>query len=289
MVARRWLGWGCALAMGCGAPEPVRSAPESPEPVAVASEAPQRHRITGTVVELRADDVVVIDHDPIPGVMDAMIMPFTVSDPLLLLGVDVGEKVRGTLVIGGGATRLVGLTVTEALPQAPTYLRPPQERTEVRIGQSFSRSELLLASGETLVLGEGQATEGGVGLTFIYTRCPLPEFCPLVTARFQALQEQLPAGARLVAVTIDPDHDSLEVLRAYGEKAQARPGRWDFARVPNEVLVGLAQQAGLGVHGKGTAITHDLVFLILSKEGRLVTRYRDFEWPMDEVVRLLGE
>jgi len=246
-----------------------------------------RHEVAGTVMELRGDDVVVIDHDPIPGFMDAMVMPFTVSDPMLLLGVDVGEKVRGTLVVGDGPTRLVGLTVTEALPAAPTLLRPPKDMVKVAEGTVFPRTEIPLAHGGKVVLGDGQATGGAVGLTFIYTRCPIPEFCPLVTARFQALQEQLPQGARLVAITIDPDYDSLAVLKAYGEKAHAEPGRWDFGRVPKEVLVGLAEQAGLTVHGKGTGITHELVFLVLDGEGTLVKRYNDFQWDMGEVVGLL--
>lgn len=262
------------LLVACG------SAPAEPKEPA----GPQRHVVTGTVMELRGDDVVVLDHDPIPGFMDAMVMPFVVDDPLLLLGVDVGEGVRGTLLVGDGPTRLVGLTVTEALPESPTYLRAPVEKREVPIGGQFPRTEVPLASGELLVVGEGQTTGGPVGVTFIYTRCPIPEFCPLVTARFQALQEQLPKGARLLAVTIDPDYDSLQVLKAYGEKAHAEPGRWDFGRVPKEALVGLAEHAGLTVHGKGTGITHELVLLILDGEGKVTARYEDFDWAMDEVV-----
>ncbi len=287
MMTERWLRpwrrWGAtlvAVSMGCAGGAP---APEAPEP-----SGPTRHVVTGEVLELRGDDVVVIVHDAIPGFMDAMTMPFLVDDPLLLLGVDVGEGVRGTLVVGDGPTRLVGLTVTDALPSAPTLLRPPKERLEAPVGAVFPRTEVPLASGGKMVLGEGQDAGGPVAVTFIYTRCPIPEFCPLVTARFQALQEQLPPGARLLAVTIDPDFDSLAVLKAYGEKAHAEPGTWDFGRVPKEVLVGFAEKAGLGVHGKGTGITHDLVLLLLDADGRLVKRYSDFEWEMAEVVGLLG-
>jgi len=282
---RPWRRWGAALvavSMGCGgAPLPEPSEPSQPS-------GPVRHVVTGEVVELRGDDVVVIVHDAIPGFMDAMTMPFTVDDPLLLLGVDVGEGVRGTLMVGDGPTRLVGLTVTEALPAAPTLLRPPKERLGAPVGEVFPRTEVPLASGGMMVLGDGHDAGGPVAVTFIYTRCPIPEFCPLVTARFQALQEQLPPGARLLAVTIDPDFDSLAVLNAYGDKAHAEPGKWDFGRVPKEVLVGLAEKAGLGVHGKGTGITHDLVLLLLDADGRLVKRYSDFEWEMAEVVGLLG-
>ena len=110
----------------------------------------------------------------------------------------------------------------------------------------------------------------------------------MVVARFVALQEQLPPGARLLAVTMDPDFDTRSVLSDFADQAGARPGRWDFGRVPKEVLIGVAEKSGLAVTGRGTAITHDLVMVILDAEGRVVKRYRDFDWDMTEVVGLLG-
>jgi protein SCO1/2 len=143
----------------------------------------------------------------------------------------------------------------------------------------------MLAAGGSTVFGEGQ--EGRVAVTFLYTRCPIPEYCPLTAARFGALQEVLPAGARLLAVTIDPEHDTRSVLRDYAASVGAVPGRWDFGRVPDEVLVGVAEKAGLRTDGKGTGITHDLVVIVLDEQGRLIRRFRDMKWEQDELVGLL--
>jgi protein SCO1/2 len=156
------------------------------------------------------------------------------------------------------------------------------------VGETFPSTPVLLAHGGVLTLGEGQDTGGPVALTFVYTRCPVPEYCPLVVARFQALQEQLPEGARLLAVTMDPDYDSAGVLRAFAEESAAVPGKWDFGRVPKEVLVGVAEKAGLAVHGRGLGISHDLVLVVLDAEGKVTARYDHFQWPLDELVGLLG-
>jgi protein SCO1 len=244
------------------------------------------HSFTGTVVELRGADVVVIDHDEIPGFMEPMIMPFTVSDAGLLVWVDLGEEVAGTLVVGPTSSMVTALTVTKELA-VPAPAEPVERGVAVEEGAMFPRTPVLLAKGRPLTIGEGQSSGGAIALTFIYTRCPIPEYCPLVVSRFQALQEQLPEGARLLAVTMDPDYDTASVLAAFGEEAGAVPGRWDFGRVPKEVLIGVAEKAGLAVHGRGTGISHDLVMVILDAEGRVVRRYRDFAWDMGEVVNLL--
>lgn len=255
--------------------------------------APQTFPVTGTVVEVR-DDAVVIAHDDIDGFMDAMTMPFFVDDPAVLPQLSPGDTVRGTLVLEGGS-RLVDLVVTSDSATAartgtvgePTE-RPPALKPgeSVPVGALFPATPVRLAQGAPITLGVGQ--RGAVALTFVYTRCPIPEYCPLVVSRLAALQPLLPERARIVAVTLDPEHDSRSVLADYGRAHGAIPGRWDFGRVPAEVLVGLAEKAGLKSHGKGLGITHDLLLLVLNADGRVVVRYRDMDWALDSVVEALG-
>jgi len=249
--------------------------------------SPMQYPVTGTVVEVRGNDVVVIDHDPIPGFMDAMIMPFHIDDPALLAGVDPGDLVRGTFVVGE-RSYLSSLQVTQEAPspeQPAGHAAPPPERGKVvPVGQMFPTTPIMLASGRPLTIGEHTDAGGPVALTFIYTRCPVPEYCPTVVARFQALQEQLPEGARLLAVTMDPDYDTRSVLKAFAADSHARPGAWDFGRLPKEVLVGVAEKSGLTVHGRGLDIAHDLVLVILGPDGTVRARYHHFQWDLAEVV-----
>lgn len=172
-------------------------------------------------------------------------------------------------------------------PEVPPAERPPvlAPGEAVAEGTLFPPVDASLAAGGTLTIGQGQ--QGRIALTFVYTRCPMPEYCPLVVSKLQGLQEVVPDGARIVVVTLDPDHDTKTVLRAFAETSGAVAGKWDFARVPNEILFGLAEKAGLQVHGKDTAITHDLVLLVLDDDGRLVRRIRGGAWDRNEVASLL--
>jgi protein SCO1/2 len=237
------------------------------------------------VIELRPPTELVIAHEEIPGFMEAMTMPFTLADPAELSSVGPGDLVAGTLVVGEEGTRLHDLVVTQKKPPAeePPTLAPGQFVPE---GAIFPSTPVILAEGSPVTLGQGQ--EGRWAVTFIYTRCPVPEFCPLVVSRLQALQPALPEGARILAITLDPEYDSRGVLREYAGKVGAKPGVWDFGKVPGEVLFGLAEKAGLKTAGEGLGIVHDLVLLVLDEDGRLVKRYHDMKWEQDEVVKLLS-
>jgi protein SCO1 len=255
--------WWLALGWGCGGGD-------------------QAFEVAGEVIEIRAPDRVVVAHDDIPGFMDAMTMPFRVDDPAVLAGLDPGDRIAGRLVVRSEGTVLRDLKVTAEAPETPPELAPGEAVPE---GKLFPSTPVRLAVGSPVTIGQGQ--EGRWAVTFIYTRCPIPEYCPLVVTRFQALQRALPEGARLLAITMDPEHDTRSVLRAFGEEAGAVPGRWDLGVVPDEVLFGLAEKAGLKVTGKGLGIVHDLVLLVLDEEGRLVKRYGDMSWDQAEVVALL--
>ncbi|MCA9492381.1 MAG: copper-binding protein [Myxococcales bacterium] len=244
-----------------------------------ASEPP-RYELTGTVTEVR-DAELVIAHDPIEGFMPAMTMPFQVEDRALMAGVDPGDVVSATLVVGDPTTHLVRVEVTKE-HERPPDLQPGQE---VPVGAIFPRTPLRIPTGPSLTLGEGQNVRAL--LTFIYTRCPIPEYCPATVAKLAALQEVMPEQARLVAVTMDPEYDSPGVLKAYAKEHGAVSGKWDFGLVPDEVLVGVAEKAGLRVDGKGLGITHDLLFVVLDEQGRVLARYRDTAWDVGEVARLL--
>lgn len=240
--------------------------------------------VEGTVVELRPPSEVVLDHEDVPGLMGPMIMPFAVADPAMLDGLKPGTRVVARYELGEVGGKLTRLRITGQLP-APEVVSGPMP---VRPGAVFPATSLQLQDGSTWTLGAGQAER--VALTFLYTRCPQPEFCPAMVARLQALQEALAGaeGARIVAVTLDPDHDTPEVLSAYAAQVGAGPG-WRFGRVPAEALPDLALLAGMNVMrtGDGAEIAHALRLLVLDRGGALIERYDDARFPLDRVVEQL--
>ena len=159
----------------------------------------------------------------------------------------------------------------------------------VRPGQVLPAVVVPTQTGEAWTIGAGQQVPTAVA--FLYTTCPLPEFCPMVVSRLQGLQEGLSGQeARILAVTIDPERDTREVLVSFAERAGARPEVWRFGRLEKtEDLQALALRAALTVteDDNGTDILHSLRLMVLDREGRLVERYDDNNWPLERVLEQL--
>ncbi len=248
----------------------------------IACGADPAYIVEGTVVEVRPPAAVVLDHEKIPGLMDAMVMPFDVADPASLTGLSPGDRVVARYELGREGGKLTRIRVT-ARGQAPEGADGP---LPLRIGDVLPAVELPAHDGKTIALGPEQADR--VALTFVYTRCPDPAFCPAMFARLQALDAALAdaAGVRLVAVTLDPDHDTPEVLTAHAAKL-GLSDRFALVRAPD--LESLAMRAGLPVvRTEGSwEVAHGLRLLVLDRGGRLVERYDDVRFPFDRVVSQL--
>ncbi|MEQ1508011.1 MAG: copper-binding protein [Myxococcota bacterium] len=238
--------------------------------------------VKGTVVEVHPPTEVVVDHQAIPGLMDAMVMPFDVADPALLDGVSPGTQIVARYRVSEAGSALVALRITGQVP-APAIATGP---APVRVGEVVPATAIPTHDGGTVTLGPDQADR--IALTFVYTRCPQPEFCPAMITRLQALQQGLGGapGARILAVTLDPAYDSREVLAGFAAQAGAGPG-WQFGRVEPDALTALAMVAGLPVLVQDGTIAHGLRLLVVDRGGKLIERYDDANFPIDRVVTQL--
>lgn len=238
--------------------------------------------VKGVVVEVHAPAEVVLDHEDIPGLMGAMVMPFAVDDPGLLTGLTPGDRVTARYVVRQEGSALVDLRVTGHGPPPVVATGP----VPLRVGEGMPATAVPLVGGGTLTLGPAQAER--VALTFLYTRCPRPEFCPAMVTRLQALQAALgeAEGARIVAVTLDPAFDTDEVLTEFAATAGAGP-RWSFGRLPEGELADLAMRAGLPVLRQGEDIAHGLRLLVVDRGGVVLERYDDANFPIARVVSQL--
>jgi protein SCO1/2 len=250
--------------------------------------------VEGTVVEIGPDEVT-LDHEPVPGLMGAMVMPFPVADKAMLEGLEPGDKVIARYELSESSGKLIQVRVVGhgPVPTAPTPATP-EGLVPVRVGERLAPRHLVLQDGSSLVLGPEQTER--VALTFIYTRCPQPEFCPAMITRLQQLQAALGEPAdpvRIVAVTLDPAYDTPEILSAFAAQVGAGP-RWQFAQAAEGELDGLAMLAGLPVMPDPSAepgavpkIGHGLRLLVLDRGGLLIERYDDARFPTDRVVAQL--
>lgn len=245
---------------------------------------PPRHRaggwpLTGLVV--RADaTALLVDHDPIDGLMPAMVMPFDVARAVAA-ELRPGDRIAARVVVSAYGYVLVDVERTGRDDVAGAEAEAP-----LAPGEPLPRFDLADAAGGTVAVGAGQGRP--TLLAFLYTTCPDPSYCPATVARLRALQPELPGDARIVAVTIDPEVDTAEVLAAYAVQVGADPARWRFARPEPVQLHPLATAAGLTVSVRSGRISHSTRLLALDAEGRLVARFDDNDFAAADALRALA-
>jgi protein SCO1 len=255
------------------------------------------YRLVGTVREVRAaDGEVEIDHEAIPGFMAAMRMPFPVKDRTVLESLRPGDRVEGTLRVGPKASELVDIKVTGRTSEDDAKVDLSGGVTQLQVqhsvlepGQEVPEFTMTTQEGKTLHLSDLRGHV--VVLTFIYTRCPLPDFCPLIDRKFAELAGKLavvPSRAeqvRLLSVSFDPAHDTPEVLRQHAERQGARPPLWTFAVASNEELAKVATALGLVYWPDQNEIGHNLVTAIIDSEGKLVRLERGRKWEPGDILK----
>jgi protein SCO1/2 len=249
----------------------------------------REYELQGQILAVRpAQREVVIKHEDIKGFMPGMTMPFTVRDTALLSGTQPGDLVTATLVVGETEAYLSKLTTTghAALTEAP-----PAPAPEILApGQAVTDANLVDQDGQVRAFSSFKGHR--VALTFIYTRCPLPDFCPLMDRHFASVQKTIAstpalADVRLVTVTLDPAFDTPAILKPYARRRGADPSVWSFLTGEPEEVNRFASQFGLYVeHNPESAIdiTHNLRTAVLDPEGRLVAVHNGNSWTPAELV-----
>src|SRR5438093_5151683 len=212
--------------------------------------------LQGQVLSLEpARKTLTVKHEEIKGFMPAMTMPYEVRDPKLLEGLAAGDLINATLVVVSNGAYL---STIRKVGQAPLE-KPPAEAPNPSASSGFE----LLKPGEPVPDG-GFVDQGGqkrrftgfkgapVVMTFIYTKCPLPTFCPLMDRHFATLQISLKSDAalrrvHLVTVSFDPVTDTPAVLRAHAKRIDADLTRWTFLTGDRDEIDQFAARFGVSV------------------------------------------
>ena len=250
----------------------------------------RRLPVTGVVVASPQGRDVKIAHDDIPDYMPAMTMSFTLAeDESARLA--PGDRVRFLLRVGSGPTVAEGVDVTGRGAAIPVGDSAPPPPARLRRGDTIAPFALIDERGRPFTDADLRGHQ--TILTFIFTRCPVPEYCPLVTARFKALQttlahdRSLPRDARLLSVTLDPAFDTPEVLAAYGAAVGASPDRWRFATGEPGAVMRVARAFSVYVEKNGALLDHTLATALVDRDGRIVEIWRGNGWKLDEVTAAL--
>jgi protein SCO1/2 len=256
------------------------------------------YQLTGQILVVKPETKeVLVKHEDIPGFMPAMTMPYQVTDAALLKDRAAGDLITATLKVAPDGAYLTAITKTGSAPL------PPDARTSIpaaanvhllQAGDEVPATTLTDQDGRAMSLADfkGFAT----AVTFIYTRCPLPQYCPLLDRRFAEAQQLVasdPALAgkiRLLSVSFDPKFDRAEVLQAHARKLHADPAVWRFATADEAIVDRFAAEFGVNViRETDGSITHNLRTAVIDPSGHVRSIVDNNAWTADELVRSLKD
>jgi protein SCO1/2 len=253
----------------------------------------KRFLFTGRIISIdQGSQSAVIDGDTIPGFMDAMAMTYKIKEAGELKKLSVGDSIAADVVVAGESYWLENVKVTGPPTPAPdkaaAAMHVPASGEEVPdfqfTNQSGKRVSLKQYRGKVLLL------------TFIYTRCPFPDFCPRMSKNFAEIYHQLDNDAvhsgrtHLLSVSFDPAHDTPKALRDYGfsvagSKQPSLFERWEFVAPRPADLPKIADYFGLSYKVEGGLITHTLSSAVIGPDGKLVKWYHGGDWQPSELVK----
>jgi protein SCO1/2 len=238
-----------------------------------------------------AHSEVTVDSEAIPGFMDAMTMPYKVRDPNILLDLHPGDHMTGTLLVADSGTLLDQIVITA---QAQPDYKPQAQYHVPTLGDAVPDFRLTNQSGRKINLSQfhGKA----LLVTFIYTRCPLSDYCPRMSRNFASIDKSLQADpglynrTHLLSISFDPAYDSPAVLRSYGEAYTGNYTRekfehWDFAAPAKTDLPKLLEFFDVGATpGENRTITHSLSTAVIGPDGKIAQWYPTNDWKPEDVL-----
>ena len=251
----------------------------------------------GTVVSVNAaNNEIELKAGVIPGLMEAMTMSYRVEDPAALGELHPGDAISATLLAEQDAEGPKNMRLKDIVivGEANPNIKPTVQYHVPATGDAVPDFRLLDQSGKTL--GLRQLRGKVVVLTFIYTRCPLADYCPRMSHNFAEIDKALAADKTLYAktdllsVSFDPAYDTPKVLKSYGEASTGRYvnetfQHWQFAAPPVAELPKVEQFFDVGVTpGESGTLQHSLSTVVIGKDGKVVAFWPTNDWTVAEVL-----
>lgn len=218
-----------------------------------------------------SSSTVTVSHDAIPGYMDAMVMPLVARHPRELRGVRPGDVVEFRLRPKEGGTEIDRLKLLSAASADAGLTMTPAASALVKIGERVPDFTLTDQHGEAVRL---EALRGQVlAITFIYSRCPLPDYCPRMVNNLAEVRNRyrsrLGRDLTLLTVTFDPKYDTPEVLRSFALRYGGNVPGWRFLSGSPEAIAAVCASFGIEYWPDQGLITHNLQTAVVDRDGIL--------------------
>ena len=254
----------------------------------------KRYPIKGVVVAVnQRERTATIKHEDIPGYMQGMTMDFKIKNAADLQTMKPGDQITGTLVIDDISSWIEVTAVTEGgAVLTPTTVVPGEPKP----GDEIPDFTLVNQDGKAIHLSQYRGRS--IALTFVYTRCPQPDQCTLMSSNFAAVDLELQkqpdvyAKTHLLTVSFDPEYDTPKVMRSYGASHTGRYSdekfeHWEFTTGTADEVKRIAEFFGLRYFKDSSTgeeqVMHSLRTAVIDPDGKLVKLYRGNEWKPSEL------
>jgi protein SCO1/2 len=286
----RGLVWPSVILVGFGALLGCRGGDSAEDEHSNAIPAQEAtYQLRGIVVSSdAARGVVTVDSEAIPGLMGAMIMPYKLAQPGVASELHPGDHITARLRVLESGSVIDQIDVTA---QAKPDYKPSKSYNVPARGQTVPNFKFLNQSGKAIDVDQFR---GKVLLvTFIYTRCPLPDYCIRMSRNFATIQKQLAADPQLsnkthlLSISFDPAYDTPKVLHSYGSTyaGSAAFSHWDFATPSPAELDAVEQFFDVGVSpGSNNTLTHSLSTAVIAPDGKIFRWYPSNDWTPSSVL-----
>jgi len=262
----------------------------------------KQYPIRGTVVRVDGPDgQVELQHDAIPGLMEAMTMSYPVTDRAALSELHPGDKIVATMLADPSPQGPVNLRLSEIdiIAQAkPDYVQAIQYHVPTP-GDQVPNFTLLNQSDKKIDLKQYRGK--ALLMTFIYTRCPLSDYCPRMSRNFAQIDQQLAADPKiykdthLISVSFDPTYDTPKVLKSYGGAYTGKYSKetfqhWEFAAPSEKELPKMEQYFDVGVTpAQNGTLQHSLATVVIGKDGKVIAFYPTNDWSVTKVLQQMKQ
>lgn len=267
---------------------PASQLPLRAADTAATANAPRSFKVRGILHAIDPEQKsITVEHEDIPGFMPAMTMPFYYKDEAEVSKIPIGSGISFRFVVTDDNSWVTDVEAINAEKvKRATAPKPSAKGTRVREGDRIPEFHLVDQDGKPVTRErlEGRAAV----VTFIFTRCPVPNFCPLMSSRFTELQERVSKDAtvkeklHLLSISFDPK-DTPEILTTYAKHHSADPALWTHASGTAEEAGKLTKAFSVYVLEESGTYSHGLCTALIDERGTIVKMWRGNDWEVDEV------
>ena len=265
--------------------------------VSCKKEDRQTFQVKGVIKEISADRMEAqIAHEDIPGYMEAMTMKFDVKDPKELAGLQPNDQVTFSMIVteeDGWIEKVkkIGTVTPPPEEEAKPTFRRVREVEPLKVGDIMPEYKFTNELGKAVSLSDFKGK--AVAITFVFTRCPYPDFCPRMAINFQKAYKLLkeksdaPQNWQLLAITIDPEYDTPAVLRDYAKRYEYDSAKWNFLTGEPIDITAITEQFGLLYWRpdpkQPVNISHNLRTIVIDANGRVHKIFPENKWRASEL------